>query len=205
LASLNRKQITSVKSFISRQYVKVRPPFGDKTIRAARRTSFVGSTNQTNFLNDPTGSVRWICHLIKKIDWNYKKDFNIDEIWSQAYYLYLSGYKYELTSEEINQNEVSNEEFQLETAEMEIIRKHFYEGTKENRDFILTPTEIERIIKIHYNSTAKVSLNGIGRALSSLHFKRESHYRLENGHSLKGYCIKLRDKDKLAGIKLLLN
>jgi predicted P-loop ATPase len=38
---------------------------------------------------------------------------NIDMIWAQAYYLFNSGFKYELTAKEIEENESANAGHQL--------------------------------------------------------------------------------------------
>lgn len=46
-------------------------------------SSFIGSTSRATFLNDETGSVRWLCfELMGKIDFVYSKNVDIDKVWA---------------------------------------------------------------------------------------------------------------------------
>ncbi len=91
LAALSKMDLNGLKSMLSRDYVKVRLPYDRKATVHKRRASFFGSTNKDEFLNDETGSVRWLCFEILKINWDYKKDLNIDLIWAQALSLFNAG------------------------------------------------------------------------------------------------------------------
>jgi predicted P-loop ATPase len=204
LASFQKREINALKSFISKDYIKVRPPYLRKPIRVPRRANFVGSTNLTTFLNDPTGSVRWICHEINNINWAYKTDFKIDEIWSQAYELYKSGFPYQLTKDEVEGNEIANSSFQISTPEAELISKHFYPGSEDDYHMFLNATEVYRIIKVLYSAIFNVSVSQIGRALSSQGFIQHSKYKADMGYTEKGYYINFQDEVKLEQVKNLL-
>ena len=60
LATFSRIEINALKSILSKSFVKERHPFERKAKKLPRRASFIGSTNMTEFLSDPTGNVRWI-------------------------------------------------------------------------------------------------------------------------------------------------
>ena len=49
LATLNKSEINALKSFISKDKINVRLPFGKRTQIMARRANFIGSTNKDNF------------------------------------------------------------------------------------------------------------------------------------------------------------
>jgi len=70
--------------------------------------------------------------LTGKINWDYSKDINIDDVWRQAYSLYKSGFKYELTAEEIRENELANRQYQVTTVEMEWIQKTILREAKKS-------------------------------------------------------------------------
>jgi len=114
---------------------------------------------------------------VKKIDFSYSKEINVDKIWSQAYY---NAYKRkdfnpELTFEDIEENEKRNERFAQMTMEQEIILAHF-EKSDSNKDF-LTATDIV----LAMNNALGVRLNNIkiGKALTKLKFERIKHPTLQ--------------------------
>ncbi|MBM3436743.1 MAG: hypothetical protein FJY07_11065, partial [Bacteroidetes bacterium] len=185
LATLSKAEINSLKSIFSKELVKVRRPYAKTATTAPRRASFFGSTNKAEFLTDETGSVRWLCfELTGKINWDYKKDFNIDDIWRQAYHLYLTGFKYELTAEEIIENGVANLQFQVNTTELELIQKHFQPGNIEKNDGFYTASDFSNSLIDRYEKI-RLNLNNIGKALKLLGFQRVS--KRHEKYPIKGY------------------
>ena len=109
LSVLSKYDINALKSVMSKHRVKVRLPYGERPELLQRRCNFVASTNRTEFLNDETGSVRWVCFWVTRINWDYKKDIDINKIWSQAYHLFKeTNFNYQLTPSEIDKNEEAN-------------------------------------------------------------------------------------------------
>ena len=51
LSTLGKSEINTLKSLFSKDTIKVRRPFEKKAISVARRASFIGSTNNSEFLN----------------------------------------------------------------------------------------------------------------------------------------------------------
>ncbi|MBI4929439.1 MAG: PriCT-2 domain-containing protein [Bacteroidetes bacterium] len=125
IASLHKTEQTALKSVFTKDKIKIRRPFDRKPTVSIRRANFIGSTNKYEFLNDETGSVRWLSFVIEKIDFNYSQEINIDLVWAQAYTLFKSGFKYELTLDEVFENENSNSEHQQTSVEVDLIQKHF--------------------------------------------------------------------------------
>ncbi len=187
LSILSKADINSLKSILSKEKNKVRKPYAKTATTAPRRANFFGSTNKTEFLNDESGSVRWLCfELTAQINWDYKKDLCIDDIWRQAYYLYKNNFNYQLTPEEIKENEIVNQNYQETTPEIELIQKHFTPGTKEAHQKFYQTTEFFNILTQKYPNM-RFSVNNIGKALKMLGFKRCSK-RFE-GFPIKGYYI----------------
>jgi predicted P-loop ATPase len=174
---------------MSQTKIKVRLPYGKNPVTLARRTSFIGSTNRTEFLSDETGSIRWICFEIDNIDFNYSTMIDINKVYSQAYHLLNSSeFNYELTAEEIIRNEEGNKQFQIATAEQELIVKYFCPGV--DPDKFLTSTEILNLLVEITGKAIRLNLNNVGKALTFLGFERKSKRTPGQKHSYYGYYIK---------------
>jgi len=191
LATLSRAEINTLKSMFSKETIKIRRPYDKNATSAPRRASFFGSTNKAEFLTDETGSVRWLCfELTSRINWDYKIDFNIDDIWRQAYSLYKTGFKYELTIEEIQENETINSKYQVNTPEIELIQKNYYPGTKEEHDAFYQATDF--LINLSEKCTsARLNLNNIGKALKLLGFEKTN--KRADKFPVKGYYIRFTE------------
>jgi predicted P-loop ATPase len=171
LSTLSKVEINSLKSLFSKDKINDRLPYDRKNSIIPRRASFIGSTNQTEFLNDESGSVRWLCFIIEEIDWNYKDEVNIDLVYSQAFHLLNSDFLYNLTPEEIKENEEINKQFQIVTAERELIQKYMEPGTEEDHSRFMTATDILVYIKEFAPLVNNLNKINIGKSLKFLGYK----------------------------------
>jgi predicted P-loop ATPase len=192
LDKLNKKEIAAVKSFISKVQINERLPYDRKNSILKRRASFFGSTNNFEILDDPTGSVRWVCFDIKGIDFNYSKKIDINQVWAEAYHLYKSGFEYELTKEEIRKNEERNKRFQVLSMERELIVKLFEPAEEKDFDNFWTATEVLEKLNGLSNLGHKLNRVQVGKALSILGFPKGQ--KTEN--RISGYFLKLKNIDE---------
>ncbi len=184
LAALSKKEINSLKSLFSKDQINDRLPYDSKNSIIPRVASFIGSTNMSTFLHDETGSVRWLCFVIENIDWSYKKNFNVDLLWSQAYALSLDkNFIAELSREDIIENERRNDKFQFLTAERESLNTYFEPSDSVNGTH-LTATGITTYLKSH----SGINLNHIqiGKALKACGYDRVKH------KDIYGYYVKYK-------------
>ncbi|WP_297092203.1 VapE domain-containing protein [uncultured Draconibacterium sp.] len=195
LSTLTKYDINALKSVMSKHRVKVRLPYGERAELLQRRCNFVASTNRTEFLNDETGSVRWVCFWVTKINFDYNKDIDINNVWAQAYHIFNeTNYNYQLTPQEIDENEEANKSYLIRSPEMELIMKFMKPGKKGDTDIeFRTATEI--ITELHQKNVSNLKLNAVnvGKALKILGFIQESKYRSDIGISVKGYYVATRD------------
>lgn len=182
LATLSKYEVKSLKALFSYTQVNERLPYDKKSSILPRTASFIGSTNESTFLVDETGSVRWLCFQIIGINWKYKKEFNIRNFWTQAYHLAKSDFEPELTPEDIERNEKRNEKFQQTSLEQELISKYIEKSNEIHGEFC-TSSEITVYIS---GLNVKINHIQIGRALSALGFERIKHPRKQ----IYGYYIK---------------
>jgi hypothetical protein len=173
LSTLSRVEINALKSLFSKDKINDRLPYDRRNSIIPRRASFIGSTNQTEFLNDESGSVRWLCFVIDEIDWSYKDKVDIDLVYSQAWHLFKSQFQCDLSREEIEENEEYNRQFHIVTSEKELIEKYLEPGTIEKHNRFMTATEI--LIHLAEKTDGKVRLNAIqvGKSLKLLGFERD--------------------------------
>jgi hypothetical protein len=198
IANMPRNDINMVKSIMSKDTIKVRLPYDRRDSLLIRRSSFIASTNDEEFLTDPTGNVRWICFLLqgRGLNWAYKKDIDIDMVWAQAYYLLNSEFFYDLTKEELEENELSNMQFMTKTTEIELIPR-FYMAADKNDEGVLfwQATDFYNDLNKRFEGARlNINLSNLGKALRALKFKRESKWDKDTGLSRWGYFIKIHDK-----------
>lgn len=171
LASLSRIELNALKSLFSKDIVKVRRPYDKTATLSPRICNFFGSTNRTEFLSDETGNVRWLCFEVEKINFSYIKDIDINLVWAQAYYLYLTGFNYQLTPEEIKVNDVKNKSYFITSPEEELLRNHMKPETSETGQF-MTASDIMVFLNEQYPHILRTTPVQIGRALKNLGYQK---------------------------------
>ncbi len=193
MASLSRKDINKIKSIISTDSVRMRLPYDARDSNLPRVASFFGTTNDDEFLTDPTGSVRWI--VFKTLSINHDNGgangycaVDINRVWAQAMSLLDTGFDYKLSDQELKEIETINRGYQITTQEQEYLTRYFEpcdQGTE-----ILTSSEIIEYIKANHKDLQLNPIN-IGKALTFLKFEKGQKY---NGRfQVKGYKIKKID------------
>jgi predicted P-loop ATPase len=173
LAVLSKKDVNSLKSFFSKTFINERLPYDRKNTTLPRICSFMGSTNMASFLNDETGSVRWLCFELKDtIDFAYSKEIDIKNVWIQAYHLAYKDKSFnpELTIQDVQENEERNKQYTRFTIEQEVVLK-YYEKSASLDDFV-TATDV--IVSLSCLNIRLSQIN-MGKALSGLEFERVKH------------------------------
>ena len=193
VSSMNKAEINSLKAVMSKDRFKGRLPYAAKETTLIRRANIIGSTNKTEFLIDETGSVRFLCmELSEQINFAYKTDIDINLVWSQAYSLLSDGFKYEMTAEEIKENETANAAYRISTTEQELIQAYLVKSKKDNPSALFkTATDIKQML---YEKVPNERLNiiAIGKALKILGFEREQIRPEGDSNPIKGYYLSFK-------------
>ena len=99
-AIFKRKDISAVKAFITTQADQVRPPYGRDILEMQRPSIIVGSTNETEFLADPTGNRRyWVIPIVHAQIPLDQLATERDRIWAAAVHAFKGGEKWVLPDE----------------------------------------------------------------------------------------------------------
>ncbi|MBD2019181.1 DUF3854 domain-containing protein [Leptolyngbya sp. FACHB-36] len=95
---VRRKDVSATKAFLSCTVDYVRPPYGRDVEEMPRSSVIVGTTNQPEFLSDPTGERRyWVIPVLKEIDIPLLQEER-DRVWAAAVALYKRGEQWWLTN-----------------------------------------------------------------------------------------------------------
>jgi predicted P-loop ATPase len=207
LSTLQKSEVNALKSVFSKQSVKERRPYDDRATHMTRVASFFGSTNNETFLNDETGSVRWLCFEIVRINFDYSKEINIDKVWAEAYQLYKEGnFEYNITLEEIAQNEYRNEKYLIVTVEQEAISQlykpiSYIEFDKNNlRHFAKTTTELMTEIQEATKQT-RITMDRVTKALKILGFTKKK-MRIGSNLPLDMWLLEMNEIGELQDTRL---
>ena len=133
LATMRRSDNETLKSFISAAHDEYRPPYGRSVLKIPRTVSFIGTTNEEEFLTDPTGSRRYFPLKIKKINFAL---FKMPELFEELYAYYgkiarelLEGSEKDIRETLLSMNRLSPElETYLQTTRAEARVQSVYEG-----------------------------------------------------------------------------
>ena len=83
LRGLNTRHIEEIKAWITRRSEGWIPKYKEFESRFKRRLVFFGSTNEEQFLNDPTGERRWLPGMCGKLDIDWI-GANRDQLWAEG-------------------------------------------------------------------------------------------------------------------------
>ncbi|QMU27692.1 VapE domain-containing protein [Adhaeribacter radiodurans] len=172
LENLNSTEVGAIKEIITKPNIKLRRPYGRNTEEMPRRASFVGSVNSAQFLNDSTGSRRFLCFESLEIEYNHGVD--MDKVYAQAYALFNQGFKFWLDLEDIAELEANNSKFQRSTVEEDLVLEVFQPAKEGDAACLFyTTTQIARYVA---DSTTGFQVNNatikrLGSALKKHGFK----------------------------------
>jgi hypothetical protein len=169
LENLNRSEIGSLKEIITKTQIRMRKAYGHNNETMPRRASFAGSVNTAQFLNDSTGSRRFLCFELEGI--KYQHDVDINMAFSQALFLFKSGFRFWFDQEEIKSITENNEQYQLHSPEEELLLTWFEPCPKEEASLFLNASQIAAKLadrtKLNLNDG---TINKLGKALKKHNF-----------------------------------
>jgi hypothetical protein len=169
LENLNRSEIGSLKEIITKTQIRMRKAYGHNNETMPRRASFAGSVNTAQFLNDSTGSRRFLCFELEGI--KYQHDVDINMAFSQALFLFKSGFRFWFDQEEIKSITENNEQYQLHSPEEELLLTWFEPCPKEEATLFLNASQIAAKLadrtKLNLNDG---TINKLGKALKKHNF-----------------------------------
>ena len=186
LDTLTRASASATKSYLTRRFDKLRPPYGKHPISVARQCVFAGSINPPvgGYLKDPTGARRFwpvTCHGMVDRD-GLERDR--DQLWAEAVARLQAGAKWWLETPALEPLATVEQAARFVVDMWKAPIEAWLDGRKD-----ITITEVlNKALGLAATDQTQRAVNRVASILTSLGFvrvrarkgdKRETRYRLE--------------------------
>jgi predicted P-loop ATPase len=191
LDELNKKDVSKLKSFISKVKITKRVSYGKFDRNFFRIASLFGSSNKSDLLADDSNT-RWLIFKVINFKWQeYIKNIDPLQIWAQVVHeLKKNTNSGELTREEKDKRDKrNNSDFLQISQERELLLRYFSEG-----EMPMTSTDVKYLLELKKHPL-KVNEYALRRELRRLFGdpskpKREDTIRGDAGHMGRYYYLK---------------
>ena len=189
LDTMSPSELNQLKAAVTMEYINERAAYAHYAEQRKHINTFCGTGNNPQFLSDPTGNRRWLPYEVESIVSPREHPFNHQGIYSQAYALYKSGYRYWFTDEEIACQNQHNEAFEAPHLESELVDLYFRIPTEaETGEFVSVARAMQLI---SCNISQKLSAVKISKAFSDLGFKKHRN------KSCRGFIAIIRSSEDI--------
>lgn len=167
--NMRPSEMNQFKAMVTLPSVNERSTYARNKSHRPHVASFCGTGNNIAFLNDPTGTRRWLAFEALSIDDPYKASLPYRQIYAQGLALYRSGFRYWFNKEEMNHLSRHNEQFEVPCLEMELVLMYYRKPLPGERGvFISTAGIMQRINAMIKNP---LSITALGMSLRKLGFE----------------------------------
>lgn len=173
--STTKYEMAQIKSALTMRHISVRRPYATNSEVLPRRASFCACANRTEILSDLTGSRRWLCVEVEKLDYQEVTYDLMKNVYAQAKSMLDDGFEY-FRYNEIFDLEKNNEQFSVVHPEEEALLAMFEPANDALFDEIgisfMTNTQIMNEI-CEKNKQIKLNHRTLGMALKKHGFVRK--------------------------------
>ena len=181
---MKKTEQNTMKSMVTMPAIEERKPYGHHTEHMPHVASFCATGNNLLFLNDPSGSRRWMPFEVESIRDPRRHPFNHAGIFAQAYALYHQGFRYWLEDEEEKVQKAHNEDFETPNPVKEAIEEHFRKPGPDEVGEYLSATQILKVISDH--PAMRFSTEAIGVAMTKAGFEYK-HTNKKRGYRVVAF------------------
>ena len=146
LDSLQSAELNQLKAITTDPTVNERAAFARYKERRAHIASFCGTGNNPRFLTDLTDNRRWLPFLVRDIDSPWTHPMPYDGMYSQAYTLYRTGFRYWFDADDNAELQRHNRQFEEPCMEEELIATYLRVPYGDEVGEFLTATRIIELI-----------------------------------------------------------
>lgn len=165
-ATYRRTDIARIKSFITMDFDFIRNPYARLDNKRPRRSVYIGTVNNPDYLVDDTGNRRW--WTIEAISIDYRHNFDMKQIWAEIHHEWSNGEPTYLVKELQEKVNVSNEKFeQVDPLEERLLS--FFDWDSPSTK-LMTVTSI--LMEMKWPLIDQKSANKLGRILTKLTGKK---------------------------------
>lgn len=173
----NRATNEQLKGFLSQKTFNVRVAYGKTNSIFYKTASFIGTSNHSEIITDPTGSRRFWPIEIDSAD--YVHEVDMLQLWSQAFYLWKEGEQHWLTTSEQKELAKYNEPYRKVHPYEEYINRFVQTG-----DGRYTATQIAEHINNQIGNKNAANPNILG-----IYMKKAGYNNVPKFHNGKTHRI----------------
>lgn len=169
LDSMNNREMNGMKRAVTLSHIDARPAYQRYTVHKPHIASFCGTGNNEKFLNDPTGTRRWLAFKVNYVDSPRTFPFEYEKIYAQAYYLYRNGFKYWFSDSESSLIDKRNNSFKVANLEKQLVYRFYRHPSGANGgEFVDVGTAMQMFPG---NVSSKISKEAVDQAFIDLGFE----------------------------------
>ena len=196
LDTMRPQEMNRLKWAVTTTVTDERKPYAHNPERRNHIASYCGTGNNIQFIDDDTGTRRWLPFEVESIRSPYEFPIDHTAIFSQAYTLYQKGFQYWFNEQEMQLMARHNERFEVPKPERELISR-FYRPPKEGeRGEFVSSSEIMQTVGglLVY----RLTMNKLGRAMTALGFVGV------RSHGQRGYLVVAYPPEEIKANKSVL-
>ena len=184
--------VAELKRLISLENVVHRKIYELQSRTFIRRASFIGSTNNTQFLNDISGSRRFLVVNATEID--YRRKINYTGLYSQVLQLIRNGYQHWFEGEEIEQINLRNEQHRMKDPLEENLFVYFRPATP--KDYMMKWKPAAAILS-YLSALGRTQANAQSQHLLVQVLEREGFMKRVNDYGVTEYSVIVLNADEV--------
>ena len=189
LDSLTSSELNQLKAVTTDPTVNERAAFARYKERRPHIASFCGTGNNPRFLTDLTDNRRWLPFLVTGIDSPWSHPLPYTGMYSQAYTLYRTGFRYWFDEEENAELKRHNRQFEEPCMEEELILTYLRRPEGDEPGEFLTATRIVELIGQYVRT--RLSPKKVALCMNRLGFEQR------RTHSARGWIAVTLNGDEI--------
>lgn len=186
---MSRNDMNELKAVVTMNHIDERAAYARYHEHRKHIASFCGTGNNAQFINDPTGTRRWLPVEVEHIRSPRTTPFAHNGIFAQAYSLYRGGYRYWFEPDEQVELQRYNARFESPDLEFDLVSLYFRHPVGEEVGEFYSVARVMQIISA--NLAQKLSPILVGKALKKIGFRPK---RME---SVRGYIMVARTANEI--------
>lgn len=189
LDTMRPSELNQLKAAVTMPSIDERAAYAHYHEHRKHIASFCGTGNSVEFLSDPTGNRRWLPFEVESISSPRLHPFCHEGIYSQAYALYKSGFRFWFSKEEIQELNRHNRQFETPRLEHELVDLYFRKPQEGEQGEFMSVARALQLIS--YGISQKLNTVNVARAFVELDFKRVRTNRS------RGFIVKCRTAEEM--------
>ena len=196
LDTMKPSEMNRLKWAVTTTVTDERKAYAHSSERRKHIATYCGTGNNIRFIDDDTGTRRWLPFEVESIESPHEHPFDHEAVFAQAYGLYRKGFRYWFNDREMQLLARHNERFEVAKPERELISKYYRLPRKDERGDFVSSAEI--LQTIGGNLIPRLTMNKLGRAMTALGFEGV------RSHGQRGYLVVAYQPDDIKANRSML-